>query len=122
MAVPLGDLHLPGRIDITGACPGCHPDETGEVHATVHWTWRQPDDPSGQLGEAAHTVNNFCIDVNSNWPRCTSCHVSCGWRDTGFDFGTPGVPSYRYRLCPLQNRMKRWATESPMEGWFSPRR
>jgi octaheme c-type cytochrome (tetrathionate reductase family) len=72
--------------DVTRACLGCHPDEAREVHATMHWTWRQPDDPSGLLGKAAHTVNNFCINVNSNWPRCTSCHVGYGWRDAGFDF------------------------------------
>ena len=35
---------------------------------------------------ALDTVNNFCINVNGNWPRCTSCHVGYGWRDASFDF------------------------------------
>ncbi|PID78599.1 cytochrome C, partial [bacterium DOLZORAL124_64_63] len=32
------------------------------------------------------TLNNFCIAVDSNWPRCTSCHAGYGWKDASFDF------------------------------------
>lgn len=71
---------------VTRACLECHDGEAAEVHATLHWTWRQPDDETGLLGKAAHTINNFCINVNSNWPRCTSCHVGYGWKDASFDF------------------------------------
>ncbi len=72
--------------DVTLACLGCHDGEAQEVHATMHWTWRQPGDETGLIGKAAHTVNNFCINVNSNWPRCTSCHIGYGWKDASFDF------------------------------------
>jgi octaheme c-type cytochrome (tetrathionate reductase family) len=72
--------------EVTRACLECHEDEAKEVHATLHWTWRQPDDPTGRVGKAAHTVNNFCINVNSNWPRCTSCHVGYGYKNASFDF------------------------------------
>jgi len=72
--------------EVTRACLGCHDGEAQEVHATMHWTWRQPGDETGRIGKAAHTVNNFCINVNSNWPRCTSCHVGYGWKDASFDF------------------------------------
>ncbi len=33
-----------------------------------------------------NAVNNFCISIKSNWPRCTSCHVGYGWKDADFDF------------------------------------
>ncbi|MEZ4386651.1 MAG: tetrathionate reductase family octaheme c-type cytochrome [Candidatus Krumholzibacteriia bacterium] len=72
--------------EVTRACLGCHEAEAREVHATMHWTWRQPGDETGLVGKAAHTVNNFCINVNSNWPRCTSCHVGYGFKDASFDF------------------------------------
>lgn len=72
--------------EVTRACLGCHEGESAEVHVTLHWTWRQPGDETGLIGKAAHTVNNFCINVNSNWPRCTSCHVGYGWKDASFDF------------------------------------
>jgi len=72
--------------DVTLACLECHDGEAAEVHATMHWTWRQPGDESGRLGKAGHTVNNFCINVNANWPRCTSCHVGYGFKNASFDF------------------------------------
>ena len=72
--------------EVTRACLGCHENESREVHATMHWTWRAPGDETGTVGKAAHTVNNFCINVNSNWKRCTSCHVGYGWKDASFDF------------------------------------
>ena len=31
-------------------------------------------------------INNYCIAVTSNWPRCTSCHIGYGWKDNSFDF------------------------------------
>lgn len=72
--------------DVTRACLGCHEDESKEVHATLHWTWLEPGDETGTYGKAGRTFNNFCINVNSNWPRCTSCHVGYGWKDASFDF------------------------------------
>jgi len=33
-------------------------------------------------------VNNFCIAVPSNEPRCTSCHIGYGWKDKNFDFSS----------------------------------
>ena len=33
-----------------------------------------------------NTINNFCINLNGNWPRCTSCHIGYGWEDADFDF------------------------------------
>ncbi len=57
---------------------------------TVHWTWssRQTTDAKGEvnLGKV-NAVNNFCIALPSNEPRCTSCHAGYGWKDASFDFG-----------------------------------
>jgi octaheme c-type cytochrome (tetrathionate reductase family) len=33
-----------------------------------------------------NAVNNFCIALQSNEPRCTSCHAGYGWKDATFDF------------------------------------
>ena len=33
-----------------------------------------------------NSVNNFCIALPSNEPRCTSCHAGYGWKDATFDF------------------------------------
>jgi octaheme c-type cytochrome (tetrathionate reductase family) len=41
-----------------------------------------------ELGKK-NTVNNFCIALPSNWPRCTSCHAGYGWKDAAFDFAKP---------------------------------
>jgi len=32
------------------------------------------------------SINNFCVAVSSNEPRCTSCHPGYGWKDGSFDF------------------------------------
>ena len=31
-------------------------------------------------------INNFCLTITSNQPRCTSCHIGYGWKDDSFDF------------------------------------
>ncbi|NIR40058.1 MAG: cytochrome C, partial [Actinobacteria bacterium] len=35
-------------------------------------------------------LNNYCVNVRTNEPRCTSCHAGYGWRDETFDFEDPG--------------------------------
>lgn len=83
---PFKDPHA-----VTRACLNCHPDAAGEIMATSHWTWE-----SGELQVPGHKglvrvgkrnlINNFCISVIGNWPRCTSCHIGYGWEDMSFDF------------------------------------
>lgn len=58
---------------------------------TTHWTWRarsQTDsaNPNRWIGKGAGVLNNFCLGVDSNEPRCTSCHAGYGWKDREFDF------------------------------------
>ncbi len=77
---------------VTRACLRCHEGEAQEVMATAHWSWLGDEvpDPHGgaplPIGKA-NVVNNFCIGVKPNLPRCTTCHAGYGWADDSFDFG-----------------------------------
>jgi octaheme c-type cytochrome (tetrathionate reductase family) len=74
---------------VTEACLDCHEDSAEDFMKTSHWTWKLDQD-LGSHGPRSfgkmNAVNNFCIAVNSNWPRCTSCHAGYGWADESFDF------------------------------------
>lgn len=71
--------------EVTEACLRCHTEAAKQVHRTKHWTWEVPMKDGKMLGKS-HVVNNFCISVESNEPRCTSCHIGYGWKDKTFDF------------------------------------
>ena len=75
--------------DVTKQCLQCHEQQAKDFMKTVHWTWssRQKVDGKGEvnLGKV-NAVNNFCIALPSNEPRCTSCHAGYGWKDASFDF------------------------------------
>jgi len=73
---------------VTQQCLGCHPQAAQEVMGTSHWTWsamQQVNGKSINRGKT-NTINNFCVAIASNEPRCTSCHVGYGWKDANFDF------------------------------------
>jgi len=79
--------------DVTRACLECHEDEARDFMRHEHWTWSGEQEIPGhkekiELGKK-NGINNFCIAVPSNWPRCTSCHAGYGWRDASFDFRDP---------------------------------
>lgn len=80
---------FPDGPSVTAACLDCHEDAAHDVMQTSHWTWLPMQDVVGKgrvpLGKK-NTINNFCIAVDSNWPRCTSCHIGYGWTDASFDF------------------------------------
>ncbi len=76
--------------EITETCLACHEGVDQDIMKTRHWNWMGESftDASGKktkLGKQ-NLINNFCIAVPSNWPRCTSCHISYGWKDQSFDF------------------------------------
>ncbi|MBD3177994.1 MAG: tetrathionate reductase family octaheme c-type cytochrome, partial [Armatimonadia bacterium] len=82
--------------DVTRACLECHTEAAKQVMETSHWTWicprareeladRHGEEPD-RIGKGAHVINNFCIALASNEPRCTSCHAGYGWEDKTFDF------------------------------------
>jgi len=75
--------------EVTKACLGCHEDEAMDVMKTSHWTWtvKQKIDGKGTVDRGKkNVINNFCVAVTSNEPRCTSCHIGYGWKDASFDF------------------------------------
>ncbi len=73
--------------EVTQACLSCHTEAAGQFHKTIHWTWLDPNaDPTQRVGKGGLSVNNFCISLISNEPRCTSCHAGYGWKDQKFDF------------------------------------
>jgi octaheme c-type cytochrome (tetrathionate reductase family) len=76
---------------VTKACLECHPDAAKEVMKTSHWTWLGEEvlvpghDKPMRIGKR-NLINNFCISVEGNWPKCTSCHAGYGWKDETFNF------------------------------------
>jgi octaheme c-type cytochrome (tetrathionate reductase family) len=76
--------------EVTAQCLQCHEKQASDFMKTTHWTWssRQKAGDKGEvrLGKL-NAVNNFCIALPSNEPRCTSCHAGYGWKDASFDFG-----------------------------------
>lgn len=76
--------------DVTTECLNCHENAAKEVMKTSHWTWLDEefidrDNQPTRRGKI-NIVNNFCLAVPSNYPRCTSCHAGYGWKDANFDF------------------------------------
>jgi octaheme c-type cytochrome (tetrathionate reductase family) len=77
--------------EVTKACLQCHEKQASDFMKTVHWTWSSRQKIGGKdvdLGKI-NAVNNFCIALPSNEPRCTSCHAGYGWKDASFDFSKP---------------------------------
>lgn len=72
--------------DVTATCLQCHPNASTDVMATSHWTWLSEDPDTGEIIGKQNIVNNYCVAVGSNEPRCTSCHVGYGYTDNNFDF------------------------------------
>ncbi len=76
--------------EVTESCLSCHELAAGQFQKTIHWTWLDPNlDPKLKVGKGGLSMNNFCINIQSNEPRCTSCHAGYGWKDKTFDFSNP---------------------------------
>jgi octaheme c-type cytochrome (tetrathionate reductase family) len=77
--------------DVTRACLECHETASHEMMKTAHWRWEGEEvelpgrGTSMRIGKK-NLLNNFCIGVVSNWPRCTVCHTGYGWEDENYDF------------------------------------
>ena len=91
-------VKLSGPVDpkqVTENCLSCHEKEGQAIMKTSHWNWQGPSpftvghEKRVDLGKRRNTINNFCINLNGNWPRCTSCHIGYGWKDKNFDFNDP---------------------------------
>jgi octaheme c-type cytochrome (tetrathionate reductase family) len=77
--------------DVTRACLECHEEAGPEMLQSVHWTWESEplmlpgrDEPV-TVGKK-NQLNNFCIGIQGNWQKCTTCHVGYGWSDNNYDF------------------------------------
>jgi octaheme c-type cytochrome (tetrathionate reductase family) len=68
------------------SCTVCHTNAAHQVMATTHWTWLHEDHRTGKPIGKRNVINNYCVALPSNEPRCTSCHVGVGYRDQSFDF------------------------------------
>ena len=76
--------------EVTETCLMCHEGVDQDIMKTRHWDWLG-EEFTNEHGEKIrlgkkNLINNFCIAVPSNYPRCTSCHISFGWKDDSFDF------------------------------------
>lgn len=82
----------PTPMQVTQECLRCHPKAGEDMLKTAHWLWKGPSpytikrQKKVMSGKATDTINNFCMALPSNWPRCTSCHAGYGWKDETFDF------------------------------------
>ncbi|HHI68910.1 MAG TPA: cytochrome C, partial [Planctomycetes bacterium] len=87
---------FPDGPSVTKACLTCHTEAARQIMKTSHWTWICPKARKEMgvkeikhqvpYGKAEYIINNFCISLPSNEPRCTSCHAGYGWADKTFDF------------------------------------
>ncbi len=79
--------------EVTEECLLCHEETGDEILQSRHWNWlgsNISDTAAAVVTRGKQNlINNFCIAVPSNWPRCTSCHISYGWKDERFDFNSP---------------------------------
>ncbi len=80
--------------DVTKECITCHPDAANQVMHTTHFTWEsKPEIAPGRdqpvtIGKK-NQINNFCIGIQGNWVKCTTCHAGYGWSDANYDFNNP---------------------------------
>ncbi len=74
---------------VTKACIECHEDAADDMLKSRHWNWLGKETmihgKKVKLGKK-NMLNNYCVSINSNWARCTSCHIGYGWKDGTFDF------------------------------------
>jgi len=72
--------------DVTKACISCHTEASKQLHKTKHWNWKFTNPDTGEVVGKSKIINNFCLSINKNYARCTSCHIGYGWKDKNFDF------------------------------------
>lgn len=72
----------------TVQCLKCHDQQAKDFMKTTHWTWSAKQTIGGKTADRGkkNAINNFCVSIASNEPRCTSCHAGYGWADKNFDF------------------------------------
>ena len=80
--------------DVTAACMECHSEAAADVVGSAHFQWlgetpgMEGHETGADVGKR-NLINNFCIAIASNEPRCTQCHAGYGYADATFDFEDP---------------------------------
>jgi octaheme c-type cytochrome (tetrathionate reductase family) len=92
--VDIHDLYFELRpYEGTKTCLMCHESEGAEMLQTGHFKWAGKATNIAGLEDGEHgkkdLINNFCIAVDTNEPRCTQCHAGYGYRDNTYDFNNP---------------------------------
>ncbi|MDX2418289.1 MAG: tetrathionate reductase family octaheme c-type cytochrome [Xanthomonadales bacterium] len=92
--VDIHDLFFSMRpYEGTQSCLMCHESEGLEMLTTGHFKWEGYSDRIVGLEGQSHgkndLINNFCVAVPTNEPRCTQCHAGYGYKDASFDFTNP---------------------------------
>lgn len=84
----LGKTDFKTGPEVTKKCLECHSDAAKDIMMTSHWNWAKKQVNVGKTIEHGkkNGLNPFCLTLNSNFPRCTSCHIGYGWKDKNFDF------------------------------------
>jgi len=77
--------------EVTRACLECHPQAATDFMKTAHWQWLGPEEkipgrPEPMRIGKRNLLNNFCINIEGNWPACTKCHAGYGWDKADYDF------------------------------------
>ena len=82
----------PEPAQVTVECLRCHETAGEDMLSSAHWLWKGASSytlehrKEIENGKATTAINNFCLSIISNEPRCTSCHAGYGWEDNTFDF------------------------------------
>ncbi len=76
---------------VTRACLDCHPRAARELMQTSHYQWLGDAETLPGFSQPVrmgkrNLINNYCIGIEGNWPKCTSCHAGYGWKDAEYDF------------------------------------
>ena len=77
--------------EVTAKCISCHENQAADLINSTHWLWTNcaecgcEEEQLYDLGKRT-VINNFCVAIASNEPRCTSCHTGYGWEDDSYDF------------------------------------
>ena len=73
----------------TESCLMCHQKEGEAALDMGHFKWEGQTSQIAGLEGQSHgkndLINNFCIAVPTNEPRCTQCHTGYGYDDKNFN-------------------------------------
>ena len=77
----------------TESCLMCHQETAENMLGMGHFRWQgKVENIVGQKGQdfgKNQLLNNFCIAVPTNEPRCTQCHTGYGYADKNYNFNDP---------------------------------